>query len=182
MPVTYDSSVKFDKTKQVPNSCIEAAEFLVQVMAGKGKSVTWHKSGAIRKPHVYAEFASCYVNITATDNFHNLVTQSVKDYPFNNALPTKGEGICLVNKLQDADPNAFNMHFGAVVKTGTGTVEVSDMNEPGNGVVGLAPLVTTTIRKVDDFRGGDYPKSRYALGKLTTTPDKGKQALEGVKQ
>ncbi|HEY6528489.1 MAG TPA: hypothetical protein VIZ65_07330 [Cellvibrionaceae bacterium] len=178
MPVTYKGGAKFTKNvSQVPNSCIESAEFILQVInSGTNDSVTWDRAEVSRTPHVYAEFKSHYINITDTADFHDYITESIVSYPFGSSLPTLGEGICLVNKGQDS--GGYNMHFGAVVAVQNGSVEISDMNEPNNAPVGLAPLETITIKNVNDFRANGYEhRSTFALGKLTVNPNTNKQKL-----
>jgi len=178
MPKIYLSGCTFTKgVTQVPNSCIEAAELIVQVLnTGSGGSATWRKAGETRKPNVWAEFKSHRVNITSTANFHNKINMAVESYPFGSDLPALGEGICILNRGVDND--GYNMHFGAVVAASPRGVYVSNMNEPSDEEVELSTLETMRLRHVDDFRSGGYEnKDIFIIGKLTVSPDMSKTEL-----
>ena len=98
MSSPYPSSGLFNESSQVPNSCIESAEYIIQATATAKIPAKW-TSGAATKPHVWAVFHSHMVNISNTPNFHNLVDSSVKEYPFAGTLPGLGEGLCIVNTI-----------------------------------------------------------------------------------
>lgn len=170
MSSPYPSSGLFNESSQVPNSCIESAEYIIQATATAKIPAKW-TSGAATKPHVWAVFHSHMVNISNTPNFHNLVDSSVKEYPFAGTLPGLGEGLCIVNT--GADNKGYNMHFGAVVRVGRGRVDVSDMSEIITETPQLVKIKVAALTKVDDFRGQTYKDSQFIIGKLTTSPPKG---------
>lgn len=162
------SGNNIDCGRLLPNSCIEAAEYVVRIGAAEeGKEVHWPDQENVHQTPVYLVFKDHYVNISDTQNFHNLLHDDVNDYEFPNGLPKVGEGLGLVNKLADQD--GYNMHFGGVVKTrDDGVIELTDMNERPGSSAGLDPTALRSISHVNQFRLGGYEDASYALGLLTT--------------
>lgn len=175
--LVYDPGSTFTMNETlVPNSCIESAELIIQVYHATDP-ITWDGADVVRDPHVWAEFHRHRIDITAIEDFHSFITMDVESYVFES-LPGLGEGICLVNKLEDDEDG--NMHFGAVVRTARRRVYVSNMDELSDEPVTLVRLVTELLYSVDDFRVPGYTDlEKYVIGKLTVTPDPSKIVLGG---
>ncbi|MDN3637373.1 hypothetical protein QWY82_01005 [Simiduia curdlanivorans] len=153
---------------QIPASCIESAEYIIQSIHG-GVCPEW-KPGQTRAPNVYATFGNGKTfNVSLTENFHKQAS-GVTDYDFKGSLPGIGQGIICLNTSSADLP--YNMHLGAVLAVDSaGRILVSNMMEK----VGV-PVVKKTIESIevssveafftDNF--GALARGSYALGLLST--------------
>jgi hypothetical protein len=149
---------------QIPRSCIESAEYIIQCLAAGGL-LGWAE-GQERTPHVIACFGNNVTfNITTQENFHtDPRCNGLVDYAFNGQLPAIGQGLILLNKTGADQP--FNMHLGAVIATARNRVKISDVSENGP-VAMIANWETKVLNTIEDFRGDDYPANNFAIGLLT---------------
>jgi hypothetical protein len=149
--------------RALPRSCIESAEFALQVKHDPG--LKW-KEGEERNPHMLATFGGKkMLDATSSPDLANDVT-GVTSYPFVS-LPRVGEGVIIANRTNT--DHTYNMHLGAVVARHNGKEAciLTDLAESGK-VKMVIPWSIKLIRTVDDFRGSDYAGPDFALGLLTT--------------
>jgi hypothetical protein len=79
----------------VPNSCIEAAEFMIQCIS-KREILDW-TAYTTREPSldVFAEFGGGRtINISRDEDFHIHLARGLQNYPFNGRLPATLEKNC----------------------------------------------------------------------------------------
>jgi hypothetical protein len=157
----YQGYAHYTPRRSLPRSCIESAEFAIQVSHDPG--LGW-KPDEERTPNVQAHFGGATTfNVTTSTSLADDVT-GVSSYPFT-ALPKVGEGIIIANRTRKDLP--FNIHLGAVVARHK-TKEVcilTDLVESGS-VKLVMPWTIKLVRSVDDFRGSDYQGKDFALGLL----------------
>ncbi len=167
VPVNDDGSVGMF---EVPESCIESAEYLIQCCY-IGKAIRWN-SGS-KRPDVFAHMGNAIINITATEDCHTTVMPAHGSYPFSQ-LPVLGEGIVLFNVGKDAGKGGYNMHFMAVVATGS---------------FGGRPAVLVSNMMERQLRAGERTKMKQLQVLIVTDPttlaaaffgSKGKNYLTGL--
>lgn len=165
MPRSMFVDKSFLPCLQVPESCIESAEFIIQCIANK--SYLGWKEGKTRKPHVMAEFGfNKKFNITTQANFHEDPScVGLRSYSFGSWVPDIGQGLILLNK-KSADASTYNMHFGAIVAVDGSDYYISDVSDSGGGVKLIGGWPVKKITNVNDFRIPGYPKTDYAIGLL----------------
>jgi hypothetical protein len=152
---------------QVPDSCIESAEYIIQSIYGENhgqRPLRWVRSGIERSTHVIANFGNRTICITATLNFHDQDFSDLVDYNFVS-LPNVGEGLICLNKTSNL---LYNMHLGAIVASNANQAQISNMMEQKGNEVKMVPLQTIKIIHCDDFREETFGSlaSKYALGLL----------------
>ena len=152
----------FSPRRKLPKSCIESAEFAIQLHHNPGHR--WRPDQE-RKPHVTATFGGGTVlDVTSSTNLVDDFA-GVASYPFTK-LPKVGQGVIIANRAEE-DADDYNMHLGATVarhKTKEAAI-LTDLAESGD-VTLVIPWSIKLIRNVDDFRGDDYVGSDFALGLL----------------
>lgn len=144
----------------VPESCIESAEYILQVTAGA--STDWVR-GKEREPYMIAAFGNKTLNAT-TGDFVNEI-DGVTDYDFN-LIPNVGQGIVIANSGIDDD--GYNMHFGAVFarhKTKNVAI-ISNLCEKAD-VKLINPCNFIFIDSVDSFKTqSGLTETKFKLGFL----------------
>ena len=172
------------KNTKVPNSCIQAAEYIIQVHHRNG-IFPWVE-GADVTPNVYLHFGSGNpINITIEENILNKIGNShAKDYEFSNLRrPEVGEGIAVFNIGGRAPKGHYNMHFLATLAV-LGTKSrpsfvMSNLNEIEDSEIAMVTL-DAEKENVRTFVGSnpwsafrdEYQKenkgNRFFIGLLTT--------------
>ena len=145
----------------VPNSCIESAEYIIQSISNVNL-LPW-KRGQSQSPNVIATFGDREINISETENFHRN-TRGITSYKFDS-LPNIGQGIICLNKTVEDLP--YNMHLGAVVASSDESVLISNMMEP-EGEVGMALINIIEINNAEEFLTNNFGdmSSKYIIGIL----------------
>ncbi len=160
--------------EEVPESCIESAEYIIQSIIN-GKRHVWEENKTV-DPHVYAIFANgVEFDISECENFHEKIDEKVGDYPFQTlrgGLPGIGQGLVCVNKHWRN--RHYNMHLGAVVasarlKNAKHAVILSNMMHTEKMVEMVELQTTKWISSPDQFRSLLSSSYRnFALGLLAT--------------
>jgi hypothetical protein len=172
------------KNTKVPNSCIQAAEYIIQVHHKNG--IFQWVEGADVTPNVYLHFGSGNpINITIEENILNKIGNShAKDYEFSDLrYPEVGEGVAVFNIGGGAPEGRYNMHFLATLAI-TGTKSrpsfvMSNLNEIEGKNIQMVSL-DAEKENVRTFQGNnpwlkfrdEYQKEnngkRFFIGLLTT--------------
>jgi hypothetical protein len=160
--VPYQAYAQYTPRRSLPRSCIESAEFAIQLSHDPG--LRW-KPDEERTPNVQAHFGGgTTLNITTSTSLADDVT-GLTSYPFTT-LPRVGEGVIIANRTRKDLP--FNIHVGAVVarhKTKEACI-LTDLVESGNVKLIMPWSIKLVTGSVDGFRGSDYQGKSYALGYL----------------
>ena len=184
--------------RTIPESCIQSSEYLHDIArSGSVSEFPFEKElgeGFEASNSLYGKFGDLdEINLSASD-FHEYISENLKPADIKkisppDKLPGLGEGIVLAG----SERRVVHFHFGTVlgVYSVDGVVEgvlVSDVSEKdrnsesyrlsGNKKIKLTsnnlllPKITgaeiSYITKIDDFRGHDYPASKFAAGKTYT--------------
>lgn len=152
--------------QQIPASCIESAEYIIQSIQG-GTCLDW-KAGETRTPNVYAVFGDGKeFNVSVTQDFHKQAS-GVTDYDFDGSLPGIGQGIICLNTSSSDLP--YNMHLGAVIATdGISKILISNMMEQVGIPVVKKTIEAVEVSSVEEFfttNFGASSRGSYALGLL----------------
>jgi hypothetical protein len=110
---------RFETSNMVPESCIEASEYIIQCFYHRN-ILCWEKD-KIKIPVVYAHFTYGKLDITTEDLMKKDLT-NFTSWKFTK-LPEQGQGICLINKKKTNNPS--NMHFMAVIKVNKSNTRTS---------------------------------------------------------
>ncbi len=163
--------VKYECSRQIPRSCIESAEYVIQEI--NGCTQAWTEEGQTREPNVIAEFGNGSIDISTSENVQDELTGKT-NYDFDvdpdtgeELLPGVGEGLIIGNSSdQDLDP--YNMHLGAIVARhrALNVCIISDVSEDGE-VILIDPWRIICLQSVQEFKGADYRAPEYVMGKLS---------------
>ncbi len=143
---------------EVPESCIDSAEFIIRRIATKGARLSRGKVG----PDMMAHFGNMVVN-ASQDDLMDLPARPA-DYAFTD-VPQVGEGIILLNKTKT--DLSYNMHLGAVVARSAGRASISHMFELVKSY-STKPLIVLHITSAADFAVQTFGADAklYAVGLL----------------
>jgi hypothetical protein len=163
---------------ELPNSCIESAEYAIQVYH-RGEKFKW-VSGRENDPHVWAIFGDgVEVDITSTQllDFAQGKGDTLKDYNFNGSLPGLGEGLILLHK-RDFEAKVYHMHLAAVLAQFPDSIVISKMAESLSLTPKMATPKVEEISSTDEFRTRWFPDNPgdYAIGLLRAKTIPGAQA------
>lgn len=164
MPVSFFVDAAGQPKKNIPRSCIEGAEYIIQSLVTDDKNRAWTNNIA-KKPYVYASFGGgVEVNISKTQNFHDGIS-GFGDFDFIKFRRLQlGEGIILLNTHAN-DFGTYNMHLGAIVAVDDSHYWISDVSENGK-VEWCADWKAVKVRRLSQFREMQYPSGHYAMGFL----------------
>ena len=162
-------------TGNVPESCIESAEYIIQCIAN-GTTYSWVANQPPRNPHVIAHLGNGKtINISTQRDLLEAAELSCS-YNFNG-LPKLGQGLICVNRTT-RDIKPYNMHLGAVIATEMGgsksrpviskvlISEISEVNPSNVQMIQLDASNTKWYSSVAEFRGNLYDENCFALGLL----------------
>jgi hypothetical protein len=174
---TEGEEVHYSVTKEVPESCIESAEFILQTFHGR-EPPDWSAEEQVAKPSIYAHFGDGgVINITESENAVDELSGK-KELPFPEIEGggyeafVLGTGLILGN-VTEKDYGDYNMHLGSFVASQVDkkAAIISDVSEPEGDVKLIKPWRITGIQKPDDYRGKDYEnKDVYKIGLLLANP------------
>jgi hypothetical protein len=172
---TTRTMVYYSIIKEVPRSCIESAEFIIQTFHERDPA-DWQPDQTA-KPNIYAHWGEGgVINITEAPKVVDELSGK-KPLPFK---PRKeggydefslGLGLMLGNVTKKDMKGTYNMHLGAVVACHVDRKAAiySDESEPDKAedIKLINPWRIKGIQKPDEFRGDTYKDENiYKLGLL----------------
>jgi hypothetical protein len=164
-----------DKNAQVPESCIQSAEFIIQSCYNRNPPEWSPEEDA--EPYVYMHFGSGdSVNITITQNIQNMDFSDRTDFNFDKYQPTIGEGVAFINASnKDANSRSYNMHFMAIlVVQGTKRANrvtgyiISDVNELDGKKIQLVSLSKENTKFLKEANPWPDFVRKYGMGSGVT--------------
>ena len=169
MPYADYSSMFVDQdgnalsTIQVPESCIDSAEYIMRRIADPNARQTRHRAGR----SILATFSNRNFN-ASEDDFMKFNLEGLRSHAFTG-LPDVGQGIILLNKTKK--DLKYNMHLGAIVAKEDRRAVISDMYQEVRSYT-YKPLKVIEITSVDDFARRTFEEQAncYAAGLLTVEP------------
>jgi len=172
---TTRTMVYYSIKKEVPRSCIESAEFIIQTL--RGREPTDWQPGQSAQPNIYAHWGEGgVINISKSEDVVDQLSGK-KALPFNEREEggyyefTQGLGLMIGNVAEKDTKDRYNMHLGAVVANHVDYLAAiySDESEPDKDedIVLINPWRIKGIQKPDEFRGDTYKDENiYKLGLL----------------
>lgn len=167
MPTSFFVNPAGLAIKDIPRSCIEGAEYIIQSIVTNDNKRPW-TNNVSSKPYVYANFGGgVKVNISYRVNFHDKM-HGFGSYNFDDLgrRLELGEGIILLN-TKPTDSGTYNMHLGAIVAVSDTHYWISDVSENGK-VEWCSDWVARKVRRLSQFREMGYPSEDFAIGYLHT--------------
>jgi hypothetical protein len=155
-----DQNGKALSTAQVPESCIDSAEYIMRRIADPNARQTRNRTGK----SILAKFSNRTFN-ASKDDFMKFNLQGLQSHAFTG-LPEVGQGIILLNKTNN--DLQYNMHLGAIVAKEDRRAVISHMYQEVRSYT-YKPLKVIDIISVDDFarKTFDAQANCYAAGLLT---------------
>jgi hypothetical protein len=149
---------------EVPESCIDSAEYIIRTIATNGARQSRSKVG----PDMLAEFDNMDFNASKDDIL--AIKKRANSYNFAglpDGLPDVGQGIILLNRTNgDLE---YNMHLGAIVAKSPGKAVISHMFQTVRSYA-QKPLEVLEITSAADFADKTFGRNAnlYAAGLLKT--------------
>jgi hypothetical protein len=144
---------------EVPESCIDSAEFIIRRIATEGARLSRNNTG----PDMIATFANFTCNASTVDLMK--LPNLPQNYDFKN-LPDVGQGIILLSRSES--DLTYNMHLGAIVAKNSDEALISHMFQVVKSPI-HKPLIVLKISSVEDFADQTFGKASdlYAYGLLS---------------